>query len=117
MGSKLIGPLWVEGLIEPRQLAALALWPEVGPWRAGLAALSPSLSQGSRDWPLLETFLSACLGEEARFAGRRPATNAARSALRAAGRANGDLVADWLQKHEPELPAGLAEAFGPMEAE
>ena len=116
VGAKLIGPLWLEGLIEARQLAALALWPEAAPWRAGVTALIPSLSRDSRDWPLLESFLKSCLGEESRFAGIRLASNGAKAALKAAAVGDPSKARNWVESHEGDLPPDIPAALLGREA-
>lgn len=116
VGTKLIGPLWLQGQVEARQLAALALWPEPGPWRTGVTALIPSLSRDSRDWSLLESFLKACLGEESRFAGIRLASNGAKAALKAAAVGDARKTKDWVESHEGDLPPDIPAALLGREA-
>ncbi len=108
LGARLIGPLWLEGLIEPRQLAALALWPEVWPWRCGLTALVPSLEKSDADWSLLEGFLRAVLDEEGRFHAVRAAHNGVRVVLKAALKGCPARVRDLMDRHGEGLPSALA---------
>ena len=103
LGARLLGPLWLAGEIEPRQLVALSLWPSVWPWRTGLLALTPSLQRNGADWPLFEQFAKACLGEDSRFGRERQAFNGLGRALRAAKRGCPELARSWLDRHEPVL--------------
>jgi hypothetical protein len=109
VGENLLGPLALEGRLPAGTLEGLAASASVWPWRAGLAALRPSLERGGRDWPLFETFAAACVGEDGRLGRERAALNAFRSCLRRALKGCPEKVRDFLARHEPELP-GLLEA-------
>lgn len=107
LGPKLIGPLWLSGDIEARQMVALSLFETVWPWRTGLTALSPSLAKDERDWTLFEQFAKACLSEDSRFYGQRTAYKGLQIALRAALKGCPERALSWADRHEPELPAFL----------
>lgn len=107
LGPDLIGPVWLSGHIEARQMVALSLYESLWPWRTGLTALAPSLAKDESDWALFEQFAKACLSEDSRFHGQPAAYKGVQIALRAAlkgcpGRASG-----WLDRHEPVLPSFL----------
>lgn len=111
LGPKLIGPLWLSGDIEARQLVALSLWPKVWPWRAGLTALCPSLERDDTDWPLFEQFAKACAEEESRFGQERQAYNGLLRALRCARAGCAGRAAGWVDRHEPTLPGFVVAGF------
>lgn len=108
LGPKLIGPVWLMGHIEARQMVALSLFETVWPWRTGLTALAPSLAKNDADWALFEQFAKACLSEDSRFYGQQAAYKGLRIALRAALKGCPDNAQSWLDRHEPALPSFLA---------
>ncbi|MBI5884078.1 MAG: DNA alkylation repair protein [Elusimicrobia bacterium] len=110
VGADLLGPLLAEGRLPAGSLEDLAASPSVWPWRAGMAALGPSLERDGLVWPVFESFARSCVGEGSRFGRERAALNGLRSALRRARKGCPDLVRDYLVRHEPDLP-GLLETL------
>jgi hypothetical protein len=107
LGAELLGPLWLAGEIEARQLVSLSLFSETGPWRSGLAALWPSLARDDRDFPLFEQFAKACVSDGAPFHESPDAWRALAKALRRALKGAPAAARSWAERHEPSLPGGL----------